>query len=274
MKKIILWLLLASVMLAVIACEIQEPSNGTVDNMVNSKETDKKEDTEKSELTSRESVFVTEAETETETETLDTEFEYNEHWVEQFDYDIFRFQSPERLSLALKNDKKGFDIRPNLINSSDEYITLLNRFESGELTLKYPVVDGYDEDFLTRDISLFSSGSYSLPWIWYRCWFDDKILVVQVTYMEDDVFEYSQNHTLSQTLNYIVSPNQYFIESREHTITTSKGTMMVYFRDDPDETFDRAYLTYICDDMLIHIFGSKEDVYPELANKIEFIEVE
>ena len=63
MKKIILWLLLASVMLAVIGCEIQEPGNGTVDNMVNSKETDKKEDTEKSELTSSESVFVTEAET-------------------------------------------------------------------------------------------------------------------------------------------------------------------------------------------------------------------
>lgn len=270
MKKILLWILLISVMITAIGCEIKEPDNGTVDTMMNGEATDQKEDTAKSELSSVETVFATEA----ETKTSEPEFEYNEYWYEMFDYDLFGFQSPERLSLALKNDKKGFDIRPNLINSSDEYITLLNRFESGELTLKYPVVEGYDEDFLTRDILLFTSEACNLPWIWYRCRFDGKILVVQVTYMEEDVFEYSQDHTISQTLNYIVSPNQYFKESREHIITTSKGTVIVYFTEESDETYDRAYLTYICDDMLVRVFGSKEDVYPELANKIEFIEVE
>ena len=114
-------------MITAIGCEIKEPDNGTVDTMMNGEATDQKEDTAKSELSSVETVFATEA----ETKTSEPEFEYNEYWYELFDYDLFGFQSPERLSLALKNDKKGFDIRPNLINSSDEYITFLNRFEDG-----------------------------------------------------------------------------------------------------------------------------------------------
>ena len=127
---------------------------------------------------------------------------------------------------------------------------------------------------------LFTSEAFGMPWIWYRRWYDNKIMVVQISYLSDDLLEYSSNHSVWDVVMHI-QPSAPSIEEmrqrdeiktiEEQTVITDHGETRVLFLE--VSTYDRVYLTFILDDMMVRIFGSSEDVDLDLIKDLSFIEV-
>ena len=196
------------------------------------------------------------------------------------DYHMFEFSSPQELLISLSNSGKGIDVRVDGYENSTMYSDMLERFERGEITLKYPVLAGYDKDFFTKDVVLFSSEAFGMPWIWYRRWYDEKIMVIQVSYLPDELLEYSQKHSVWDVVMQ-VQPTAPSIEEmkqreeikniEEQTLITDQGAVKILIQE--LSTSDRVYLTFIMDDMMIRIFGSSEDVDISLVNKLSFVDV-
>ena len=193
---------------------------------------------------------------------------------------MFEFSSPQELLTSLNNNEKGVNIRENSKECSEMYNDMIGRFEDGEIVLKSPVLEGYDEDFLTSDVVLFTSEAFGMPWIWYRRWYDDKIMVVQISYLSDDLLEYSSNHSVWDVVMY-VQPTAPSIEEmgqreeiktiEEQTVVSDQGEIRVLFLE--TSAYDRVYLTFIVDDMMVRVFGSSEDVDLDLIKKLSFVEV-
>ena len=189
----------------------------------------------------------------------------------------YAFSSPEELLNALDNGNRGAEIRECNDDKLKMYYSMIDRFERGEIKLKYPVIDGYDKDFLTQDVTLFTEGSFNMPWIWYRRWYDNKIMVVQITYLNDELLEYSKTHSAWDVCRYVlptVSSREELEEGmyvEEKTLETEYGEIFVMYRESKD--IARSYLLFITDGMMVQIFGSPEEVNFELVNKLHLLEV-
>lgn len=279
MRRFIISIIIVSFLFVTAGCEIDnnvrfnETGNASDSYYTEDNAEDSAEDIE---TVLSDGTFTEEVESDKENETV-----HGEGRDEQWDHDIYSFPSPDRLKLALINDDKGYNIRQNMENVKKEYVTMIDRFENGELTLKYPVIDGYDRDFLTQDVLLWTKEMYSMPWIWYRRWYDNKIMVVQITYLENELLEYSKNHTISEIIEY-VSPDSanvddYYlypssiVKISEETVETVNGKVTVMVQE---MVTDRVFLRFVWQDMLVIIFGSKEDVYAELVSRLDFMDVE
>ena len=257
MKIIITVLLIVLMILPIVACERKIGNNQITDNNDN--------------LT--ESTSINDA-SETESQSSSSQNSYPTD-----EYYMYRFKSPEGLLDSLTNIEDKLHIR-EYVSRFERYKDMLDRFERGEITLKYPVLEGYDEDFLTQDIVVFTREFLGMPWIWYRRWYDDTILLVKVTYLTDDVLEYSYEHSLWETLQYISpafpSPDKMYDDgsvklAKEEVISTKYGEVRAHIRDWASD--DGRNMAFIIDDMLIEIRGTTENVGCELIDKLTFVPV-
>lgn len=247
MKKVIILLLIALMILPISACDTHDNTEHTAD--------DKNTSTEK----------------QVESESLGVD-----ETLPSVKYDPFYYSSPEDLLESLKANPKDYFMR-EYRGYFKKFDDLLLMFEEGEVTLKYPVIEGFEEDFLTKDILLFAKEGFGLPWIWYRRWYDDTIMLVSITYLRDDVLEYSRTNSLLNTIKYIARNAYGNNPVDEKSILTKYGTTKV-IRQEVESTIESypntVYLTFIVDDMLVDIKGTTENVDYTIINKLRFVPVE
>ena len=192
----------------------------------------------------------------------------------------YNFSSPKDLLNAFNNGSRGSEIRKHYDDIPKMYYSMIERFERGEITLKCPVIDGYEKDFLINDVVLIPDELFDMPWIWYRKWYDNKILVVQITYLDDALLEYSETHSAWDVGRYVkptMSSREELEKSmyvEEKTLNTEYGEITVMYRRHNDSNSSRSYLLFIVDGMMVQIFGSPEDVDFDLMNKLHFVDVE
>jgi len=214
---------------------------------------------------------------ETDTE-LSSEYSANGEEPEPNQFPNYNFSSPKDLLNALNNGSRGSEIRDHYDDVPQMYYSMLERFQRGEITLKYPVIDGYEKDFLINDVVLFPDELFDMPWIWYRKWYDNKILVVQITYLDDVLLEYSKTHSAWDVGRYVKPTMSSREELEKNTYVEEKimitefGEISVMYQRQSD--YPRAYLLFIADGMMVRIFGSPEDVDFDLINKLHFIDIE
>lgn len=197
----------------------------------------------------------------------------------QPDYSLYTFNSVSELEDSLKN-AKGVDLRENFEAKSEAYRYLVNKFESKDERLTYPVLKSSEKISFASQIALFSSELYGLPWIWYQGTVNGSRLTVKISYVSEELIDHANNHSMSETVRYISpsAPNVDNYESKSSYSLIAERMINVNGTDTDalisNTVSGETYIQFFVDDMLVVVSGASELLSAELISDICFVSVE
>ena len=190
------------------------------------------------------------------------------------------FHSFDEFKKAFSNsisDSATVDIRDNWSKSSESYKTLVNGVENEEVNLKYPILSVDYNISLTSYIILTASELYEFPWIWYRGEIEGTRIIVKISYVNEDILNYSKEHTMPETVRYIAptAPNvdnyqsyPSYVSIAEKTVDTDNEAVSALVST--TSTGD-VIIQYVFDDMLVLVQGASSVINEEIIKDIDFI---
>lgn len=213
-------------------------------------------------------------------EELDNEDESNDLSANsQPNYSLYMFNSVSELEDSLKN-AKGVDLRENFEAKSEAYRYLVNKFESKDKRLTYPVLKSSEKISLSSQIALFSSELYGLPWIWYQGTVNESPLTVKISYVSEELVDHANNHSMSETVRFISpsAPNVDNYESKSSYSLIAERMINVNGTDTDalisNTVSGETYIQFFVDDMLVVVSGATELLSAKLISDICFVSVE
>ena len=204
----------------------------------------------------------------TETETLMVD---NSHP----DYLHYSFADVRDLENALKSSNKG-GVLEGFKAESDACKTLMDKFESSQMKLSYPVIKSMGKVDMTSNISLFSYELYTLPWIWYQGDVDGSRLTVKISYLSKQLTDYASNHSMSETIKYIApdAPNvdnydykSSYLMIKESNIIVNGGSCNALISQ---TTNGETYKQFVMGDIFVVVSGKSSLLTSTFVSNIYF----
>ena len=183
----------------------------------------------------------------------------------------FDFYQEIEGALIDKTQEKYKLLREEQYNFSTEYQSFLSKFSSGDFKIAIPQTNDkampFQNDADIANITLFTDELYHLPWIWYRCLFNDQKLVVSISYL-DIIYptEDDQNIPYTQILKSIApdapSPENYqkyesYEAIYEKTIVLKNGVSVVAMVSELKDS-SSEYVMFYHDGLLVVLKGESE----------------
>ena len=184
----------------------------------------------------------------------------------------YSFESVDELYLSLVNNNKGIDIRSESIGYSSEYDLMLEKFESGELDLLYPTLNGGEEVPKKEKNYLYVKKYLDLPWVLYVRQYDD-IYAFHMTYL----FLLSGRGVSESASCYDIlsSLAPYLLESGENVNVYEKeivlydGTVDAIMRKKTTHTGSVIEAYFVAEGMLVFI-SAQDDFSDEFFSSLSF----
>ena len=191
------------------------------------------------------------------------------------DYLHYSFADVRDLENALKSSNKG-GVLEGFKAESDACKTLMDKFESSEMKLSYPVIKSTGKVDMTSNISLFSYELYTLPWIWYQGDVDGSRLTVKISYLSKQLTDYASNHSMSETIKYIApdAPNvdnydskSSYLMIKESNIIVNGGSCNALISQ---TTNGETYIQFVIGDIFVVVSGKSSLLTSTFVSNIYF----